>query len=153
MTNLDRSVDFYRRSLGFEVILQSTGPVNRYALMGSNGAVLLTLWEQSAEPFSVSRAGLHHLSFEAPTLETLRETEKRLRSAGVAIRDDDTGREDAASTGQLFFADPDGIRLEIYTDDPAVPPGPTLSLPRCGYFGTANEETGDPSGSRTTQGP
>ncbi|MBT2408173.1 MULTISPECIES: VOC family protein [unclassified Streptomyces] len=134
VTNLERSVDFYRRSLGFDVIRQSTGPVNRYALMGSDGVVLLTLWEQSSGAFPVNRPGLHHLSFEAATLDDLRAAEKRLRTAGVALRDDDGSSEDAASAGQLFFADPDGIRLEIYTDDPAVPHGPTPALPRCGYF-------------------
>ncbi|GAA0732731.1 VOC family protein [Dactylosporangium roseum] len=134
VTDLERSVEFYRRALGFEVIRQSDGASRRYALLGIDDAVLLTLWEQSAARFAADRAGLHHLSFEASTLDDLRAAEARLRAADVAIRDDPEGG-DAASAGQLFFTDPDGIRLEIYTDDPQVPPVSEPGPPRCGFFG------------------
>ncbi|MFD4789737.1 VOC family protein [Streptomyces sp. NPDC058459] len=136
VTDLDRSIAFYERALRFEVIRRSSDPARPYALLGQESAVLLTLWQQTSERFAPDRAGLHHLSFEVPTVEALGETEAALRTAGIAIRDDPGAPGQAAATGQLFFLDPDGIRLEVYTDDPRAQ-SPASGLPRCGFYDSA----------------
>ena len=47
VTDLERSVDFYRQALGFEPLGISADGERRYAFLGSEGVLRLTLWQQS----------------------------------------------------------------------------------------------------------
>ncbi|MFJ4620655.1 VOC family protein [Streptomyces sp. NPDC088812] len=133
VTDLDRSIAFYRRALGFDLIRTSTDETHRFAHLGLDDVVLLTLWQQGAAGFVADRAGLHHLSFEVPSLDELHAVEARLRAASVSIREERGATKGTAATGQVFFKDPDGIRLEIYTEDPRAR-GSASDLPRCGFY-------------------
>ncbi|MEU9130055.1 VOC family protein [Kitasatospora sp. NPDC048540] len=138
VTDLDRSCAFYRRLLGLEVTAEGTDPERRYAMLGRDGRLVLTLWQQSAGGFETARPGLHHLSFQVDSPDEVRAAERTLRELGAAFAHDGVvpHREGSASGG-VFFTDPDGIRLEIYTpagiaDTAAEAPHGTA--PTCGFF-------------------
>lgn len=137
VTDLDRSVEFYRRVFGFEVLRQSEpGAERRFAFLGQDGALLLTLWQQSTGRFNADSPGLHHLSFQAADIEAVQRFEKNLRELGVTLHYDGiVPHGEGASSGGVFFTDPDGTRLEIYSPtgaDTAAAPVP--GSPTCGFF-------------------
>ncbi|GGS56876.1 VOC family protein [Actinokineospora fastidiosa] len=136
VTDLDRSTDFYRRVLDVDVLGSSADGDRRFAFLGRDGALLVTLWQQSAGVFATDRPGLHHMSFEVPDIADVRRAEATLRELGVEIRHDGVvPHGEGASSGGVFFHDPDGVRLEIYAPSGAdVAPAPTPGAPTCGFF-------------------
>jgi catechol 2,3-dioxygenase-like lactoylglutathione lyase family enzyme len=137
VTDLERSIHFYTRALDLEVLSERTRGGERYAFLAFAGELMLTLWQQSKGHFATERPGLHHLSFEVPDLEAVRQAELRLRELGATLHYDGIVRHHpgGASAG-IFFSDPDGIRLEIY-----APSGAGLETaaahstqPACGFF-------------------
>jgi len=136
VTDLARSVDFYRRALGFEVVAESQDADRRWAFLGADGAVQVTLWQQSDGEFSPSVPGLHHLSFQVDTIERVREIESVLREHGVTFTYNGVvSHREGAASGGIFFTDPDGIRLEIYAPTGAQEEhAPTGGAPTCGFF-------------------
>jgi catechol 2,3-dioxygenase-like lactoylglutathione lyase family enzyme len=136
VTDLGRSLDFYRQVFGFETQGQGSEDGRHWAFLGRDGRLLVTLWQQSEGTFPTALPGLHHLSFEVETIEEVRAAEDTLRglSAGFAHEGVVPHRE-GASSGGIFFTDPDGIRLEIYTATGAdTAPAPSGAAPTCGFF-------------------
>lgn len=136
VTNLSRSVEFYRRALGFEQLGINDEGDHRYAFLGSDGTLRLTLWEQSDGAFSARTPGLHHLSFQVDTIEQVQAVESALKDLGVAFAHDGVvAHGEGAVSGGIFFTDPDGIRLEIYAPNGAEnAPAPSGAAPTCGFF-------------------
>ncbi|MGW0483527.1 VOC family protein [Nonomuraea sp. NPDC003214] len=136
VTDLARSTAFYRQVLELEVYNEQTDGDRRYALLGRDGALMVTLWQQSDGSFPADRPGLHHLSFQAPDIETVHRAEAVLRGLGVQpLHDGVVPHGEGASSGGVFFTDPDGIRLEIYAPSGAdTAPAPTKGAPTCGFF-------------------
>ena len=132
VTDLARSIDFYRQVFGFEVL----GVDPRYAFLGRDGVLLVTLWQQSDGRYAAGRPGLHHLSFQVPDIEAVRRAEATLRAIGAdLVHDGVVPHGEGVSSGGIFFTDPDGIRLEIYAPAGAdVAPAPTPGAPTCGFF-------------------
>ena len=131
VSDLDRSVSFYREVLGFEV----KGSGDGYAFLGDKSRLVLTLWQQSDGAFSTATPGLHHLSFEVDSLEDVSAAEARVRSAGAVLHHDGiVAHSEGASSGGIFFEDPDGIRLEIFTGAGVVAAAPSGDAPTCGFF-------------------
>jgi lactoylglutathione lyase len=97
---------------------------------------VLTLWEQSAGTFATDRPGLHHLSFEVADVDAVRRAETVLRGLGVDFAYDGiVPHGEGAASGGVFFTDPDGVRLEIYSPSGAdMAPAPTPAAPTCGFF-------------------
>ncbi|MEU4119480.1 VOC family protein [Kitasatospora sp. NPDC028055] len=138
VTDLDRSVAFYRAVLGLDLTHQGTDPERRYALLGRDGRLVITLWQQSTGTFPTSAPGLHHLSFEVADLDEVRATEELLRTLGAEFAYDGVvPHNEGSASGGIFFTDPDGIRLEVYTRtglaDTAAE-APHSSAPTCGFF-------------------
>ncbi|WP_280270064.1 VOC family protein [Nocardia wallacei] len=135
VTDLDRSVDFYRRALGFEQLGAGDGE-QRYAFLGADGQLRLTLWQQSDGEFSPKTPGLHHLSFQVDTLDEVRAVESVLKELAVTFAHDGVvAHGEGASSGGIFFSDPDGIRLEVYAPRGAESaPAPSGAAPTCGFF-------------------
>ena len=135
-TDLDRSVTFYRELLGLELLAESHEPGRRFAFLGAGGQPLLTLWEQSEAAFDPSHAGLHHAAFQVPAIEGLRELESRLRARGIVPQYEGVvPHSEGAEAAALYFADPDGIRVEIFSPSGAAGlTAPVPGAPSCGFF-------------------
>ncbi|WP_327092719.1 VOC family protein [Nonomuraea sp. NBC_01738] len=135
VTDLDRSIDFYRDIFTLDLLGQNTQPNRRSAFLGHDGTLILTLWQQSDGRFTTNRPGLHHLSFEAPDLTHLHQAETRLRARGATLTHDGiVAHGEGATSGGLFFQDPDGTRLEIYVTTGLTAPAPHADAPTCGFF-------------------
>ncbi|MEO3876300.1 VOC family protein [Nonomuraea sp. B12E4] len=119
-----------------EVLGEQADGERRFAFLGRDGTLLVTLWQQSGGAFATDRPGLHHLSFQVPGLEAVRRAEATLRELGVQlVYDGIVPHGEGASSGGVFFTDPDGIRLEIYAPTGAgAAAAPTQGAPACGFF-------------------
>ncbi|MFD6099362.1 VOC family protein [Nocardiopsis flavescens] len=136
VTDLARSRAFYTRVFGFEVLGEGSEEGRGFAFLGRAGRLVLTLWQQARGPFDRTASGLHHLSFEVGTLEEVRAAERELRELSVEFAHDGVvPHGEGASSGGIFFHDPDGIRLEIYAPAGAEAlPAPAGDAPACGFF-------------------
>ncbi|MFE2954776.1 VOC family protein [Nocardia tengchongensis] len=136
VTDLDRSVSFYRRALGFEQLGAGGEGAQRFAFLGRDGQLQVTLWQQSDGEFSAKTPGLHHLSFQVDTIEQVRAVETALKDLDVAFAHDGVvAHGEGTASGGIFFIDPDGIRLEVYAPSGAEhAPAPSGAAPTCGFF-------------------
>ncbi|MET8775063.1 VOC family protein [Nocardia sp. NPDC004654] len=136
VSDLDRSVDFYRRALGFEQLAAGDAAGRRWAFLGADGKLVITLWEQSDGVFSTETPGLHHLSFQVEDIEQVRAVESALRELSVRfVHDGVVAHGEGVASGGIFFTDPDGIRLEVYAPAGAESaPAPSGAAPTCGFF-------------------
>ena len=136
VSDLDRSVAFYREVLELELIQESADAGRRFAFLGAGGRLFLTLWQQGHAAFEPRQAGLHHLAFQVPTLDAVQAAEAKLRARGIAPRYDGVvPHREGAESAALFFTDPDGIRLEIYSPTGAAGrAAPVPGAPSCGFF-------------------
>jgi lactoylglutathione lyase len=136
VSDLARSVDFYTRILGLELQTRSDAEGRAFAFLGSGPATVLTLWQQSDQPFSSRVAGLHHLSFRVSGAAEVEQITGRLREHGAQIfHDQIVAHREGADSGGVFFADPDGIRLEVNAPDAgAGRKAPAGEAPTCGFF-------------------
>ena len=136
VTDLARSTAFYRAVFAFDVLGERTDGDQRFAFLGRDSRLVLTLWEQSAGAFAADRPGLHHLSFEVADLDAVRRAEAVLRELDVTlVHDGIVPHGEGASSGGVFFTDPDGVRLEIYASSGAEGlAAPTPGAPTCGFF-------------------
>ena len=136
VTDLARSTAFYRQVFGFELFGEQTEGERRFAFLGREGTLMVTLWQQSGGTFATGLPGLHHLSFQVPGIEDVRRAETVLRELGAdLVYDGVVPHGEGASSGGVFFTDPDGIRLEIYAPAGAdATAAPTQGAPTCGFF-------------------
>jgi len=137
VSDLARARDFYAAALGLRVQGESGEEGRRFAFLGDGERLVLTLWEQADGAFSAATPGLHHLSFELDDIGQVREAEARLRALGAPLLYDGiVPHGEGASSGGIFFTDPDGIRLELYAPQGAAEHGaaPTPGAPSCGFF-------------------
>ncbi|OEJ32012.1 VOC family protein [Streptomyces subrutilus] len=136
VTDLDRSLAFYRDALGFQVLGERKEEERRFAFLGQDGELVLTLWQQAEGAFAPGSAGLHHLALSATTIEDVRAFEQRLRSLGVEFAYEGVvAHGEGAASGGIFFHDPDGTRLEISVPVGAEDePAPVAGAPTCGFF-------------------
>ncbi|QXJ21564.1 VOC family protein [Actinomadura graeca] len=136
VTDLDRSLSFYLRVFGLDVQAEGKEPDRRWAFLGRDGRLLLTLWQQSDAPFATGSAGLHHLSFQVESIEEVQAAERVLRDLDAEFAHDGVvPHGEGVSSGGIFFTDPDGIRLEIYAPTGAdTAPAPSGAAPTCGFF-------------------
>jgi catechol 2,3-dioxygenase-like lactoylglutathione lyase family enzyme len=136
VTDLDRSIRFYRDVFNLTLVGESGDPDRRFAFLGDGRQIVLTLWQQSRGDFAADRAGLHHLAFEVPTVEDVRAVERKLRALDVRfVYDGVVAQGEGAQAGGIYFEDPDGIRLEIYAPTGAEGlAAPVSGAPTCGFF-------------------
>ncbi|MFK4064685.1 VOC family protein [Streptomyces sp. NPDC029674] len=136
VTDLERSLAFYRDVIGYGVIGEGKEEGRRFAFLGDGTRPVLTLWQQADTAYSAGSAGLHHLAIEVDTIERVREYESALRAYGVEFAYDGVvPHGEGAASGGIFFHDPDGTRLEIFAADGAEgAAAPVESAPTCGFF-------------------
>src|SRR5690348_10077544 len=108
VTQLSRSKEFYQTVFGFEVVAEAEVSGSPFALLGKDGTLVLTLWQQSSEEsaFPTDRPGLHHLSFQVNSLEDLQEAEARLKAMQTPlIYDGIVPHAEGGSSAALYFKD------------------------------------------------
>lgn len=132
VTNLDRSVDFYRESFGFEVVMQQeVDAAYLGAIVGVPDAhVKMAYLRLDGAPYVVelfeylsgtllaaellpNRVGNPHMCF---VVDDIHEHYDRLRSANVYFLSEpiliDAGRNEGGIS--CYLRDPDGITLELF---------------------------------------
>ncbi len=118
VADLDRSLDFYDRVLtlmGFRRIDDvPEGPI----WAGAHAEVGLQATRPGSSPEHDRYApGLHHLAFTAPTRRAVDSFYQKLTELGFVVLDPPADYPDyAPGYYAVFFADPDGVKLEyVYT--------------------------------------
>jgi len=109
VSDLERSVDFYQRVFGFEVIARQ-GPMAFLRAKGSGNhhdLGLLSLGPEASRPPEGS-TGLYHLAWELGTIKELAAARETLRKAGAI-----TGESDHGATKSVYGSDPDGNEFEL----------------------------------------
>ncbi|ADB32964.1 Glyoxalase/bleomycin resistance protein/dioxygenase [Kribbella flavida DSM 17836] len=136
VTDVDRSLAFYRRVFGFDVLAEGTEADRRWAFLARDGKLLVALWQQAGAAYDAKHAGLHHLSFQVEDIEQVREVEAALGELGADfLYDGVVPHGEGLPSGGIFFTDPDGIRLEVYAPTGAdTAPAPSGTAPTCGFF-------------------
>ena len=117
VANEERSRAFYRGVLGFEVSEEDPDHGGVFMTLGENFHTLDVF--PHPDPGSAPRPqrrqiGLFHIAFEVASYADLCEAYRTLMAHGVAV-DHAT---DHVSQRSIYFADPDGNRLEIYYEMP-----------------------------------
>ena len=105
----DRTVEFYRRAFGFEVISETPGKAAFLRATNSVNHHDLGLFA-SASPTRapLGAPGLYHLAWEVPTIEDLAAARSTLANLGAL-----TGESDHGATKSLYGVDPDGNQFEL----------------------------------------
>lgn len=107
--DFERTVDFYRRVFGFEVISETPGKAAFLRARNSANHHDLGLFATASRPRApLGAPGLYHLAWEVPTIEELAAARATLAEAGAL-----TGESDHGATKSLYGADPDGNQFEI----------------------------------------
>jgi catechol 2,3-dioxygenase len=117
VSNLDRSMAFYRDALGFELIQRLGDQAAFLSAGGYHHHIGLNTWESlEGPPPPRGSTGLYHLAILYPNRTELARALRRLLSHGVRIG----GASDHGVSEAIYFNDPDGNGIEIYRDrDPA----------------------------------
>lgn len=112
VTNLTRSADFYRDTLGFHEIARGQGTA-LYSSGRTHHELLLIEIGGNPKAGRSIEPGLYHIGLKiGDTDEELRRAHKELMAKGVTI----VGSGDHTVTHSLYILDPDGNELELYVD-------------------------------------
>jgi catechol 2,3-dioxygenase len=113
VSDLDRSIAFYRDVLGLEV-MQRYGPSAAFMSAGGYHHHLgLNTWEsRGGTPPGPNTTGLYHVAFLFPTRKALGQALARVLEKGVTL----SGAADHGVSEAIYFDDPDGNGIEIYRD-------------------------------------
>lgn len=115
VSDLDRSLAFYRDLLGFEVTMHYGGQAVFLSAGGYHHHIGLNTWySKDAPPAPVKSAGLFHTAILFPARKDLAAALKRLVDAGYPI----TGASDHGVSEAIYLDDPDGNGVELYFDRP-----------------------------------
>lgn len=129
-SDYERSKHFYTRILGLRILSEQFRAARDshkldLALPDGSQIELFSFPNPPARPSYPEACGLRHLAF---AVDDVAACKAHLQSHGIApepIRlDEQTG------CRFLFFADPDGLPLELYEPAPPNPPGQSLDPPR-----------------------
>lgn len=135
VTDLERSATFYDRVLGYLGFRRVGGSPDPCWIARYPGGAAWGIALQTASAEGRTRAhdrrspGLHHLAFHAASREDVDGLHALLQEMGARILDPPAAYEGAAySPGYyaVFFADPDGLKLEGVHEpraNPGEPPG------------------------------
>ncbi len=115
VADLNRSLEFYRDLLGFEVTMLYGNQAAFISAGGYHHHIGLNTWHsKGAPPASIEGVGLYHTAILYPTRKDLAVLYERLRSAYYPL----TGASDHGVSEALYLDDPDGNGVELYWDRP-----------------------------------
>ncbi|MCK9250098.1 MAG: VOC family protein [Solirubrobacteraceae bacterium] len=110
VTDLDRSVAWYQRSLGLRVLQHDA----RVARLGDSTTAVLVLHEDPAAPRAGRQAGIYHYALLYPSRAELARAAQRLAVTRTPIE----GASDHHTHEAIYLPDPDGIGIELAADRP-----------------------------------
>ena len=115
VSDLDRSLEFYRDLLGFEVQQLYGGAAAFISAGGYHHHIGLNTWHSlGAGPAPIRAAGLYHTAILYPTRKDLAVILKRLIDAKYPL----TGASDHGVSEAIYLDDPDKNGVELYWDRP-----------------------------------
>ena len=114
VSDLDRSVQWYRDALGFELVTTYPGA----AFMSAGGYhhhIGLNTWESlGGSPPPPGTTGLYHTAIVYPTRQALAAALRRVLEAGIQL----DGASDHGVSEAIYLRDPDDNGVELYWDRP-----------------------------------
>jgi len=115
VADLERSLEFYRDLLGFELTMKYGSQAAFIAAGGYHHHIGLNTWFSKDEPPAPKNGvGLFHTAILYPTRKDLALIFDRLRKAYYPL----TGASDHGVSEALYLDDPDGNGVELYWDRP-----------------------------------
>jgi catechol 2,3-dioxygenase len=115
VSDLQRSVAFYRDVLGFELQMMYGTQAAFLSAGGYHHHLGLNTWESAGAPPAPRRApGLYHVAILFAERRELAVAVRRLLDQGVPI----TGASDHGVSEAIYLDDPDGNGIELYWDRP-----------------------------------
>src|SRR5437016_12800642 len=115
VSDLDRSLAFYRDVLGFELTQRYGHQAAFLSAGGYHHHIGLNTWEShGGSPPHRTATGLYHLAILYPTRPEVADALRRLIQAGVPL----DGASDHGVSEALYLRDPDGNGVELYWDRP-----------------------------------
>jgi catechol 2,3-dioxygenase len=111
VSDLQRSLTYYKEIIGFKVLLQES---NRATLTADGKTALLTIVQlESVEQKTRTTSGLYHFALLLPTRRDLANIITHFRQSSVYF-----GASDHDVSEALYLRDPDENGIEIYVDRP-----------------------------------
>ncbi len=115
VTDLERSLQFYRDLLGFELQQMFGDGAAFISAGGYHHHIGLNTWHsKNAAPAPVRAAGLYHTAILYPSRKDLAIVVKRIITAGYPM----TGASDHGVSEAIYLNDPDKNGVELYWDKP-----------------------------------
>lgn len=115
VSDLERSIAFYRDLLGFEVTMMYGSQAAFLSAGGYHHHIGLNTWTSKNAPRASERSvGLYHTAILFPTRRDLAVALDKLIKAGYPI----TGASDHGVSEAIYLDDPDGNGVELYWDRP-----------------------------------
>ncbi len=113
--DLERSLEFYRDLLGFEITQRYGDQAVFISAGGYHHHIGLNTWNsKNAPPAAKNGVGLFHTAILYPERKDLATILDRLQKAGYPL----TGAADHGVSEALYMDDPDGNGVELYWDRP-----------------------------------
>ena len=113
VSNLERSLEFYRDLLGFEVTTMYGTQAAFISAGGYHHHIGLNTWHsEGAPPAPENGVGLYHTAIVYPTRKDLAAILRRLIAAKYPL----TGASDHGVSEAIYLDDPDGNGVELYWD-------------------------------------
>ncbi|MFC4355471.1 VOC family protein [Chryseomicrobium palamuruense] len=109
VSDLQRSLDFYQRVIGFQILSQTSQEADLTA--DGQTAILTIVQPEDVTPKQPRTTGLYHFAILLPTREDLASIVPHLVNNGVQL-----GSSDHLVSEALYLPDPDGNGIEIYRD-------------------------------------
>jgi catechol 2,3-dioxygenase len=115
VSDIERSLQFYRDMLGFEVTQRYGGSAVFMSAGGYHHHIAINTWHsQGAAPAPVYAAGLYHTAILYPEKKDLADILKRLQAVNYPL----SGAADHGVSLAIYLNDPDGNGVELYWDRP-----------------------------------
>jgi len=115
VSDLDRSLAFYRDMLGFEVTQRFGKQAAFISAGGYHHHIGLNTWESAGgPPPPPGTTGLYHVAILYPTRALLADALQRVLAAGIQL----DGASDHGVSEALYLRDPDQNGVELYWDRP-----------------------------------
>ncbi|MDX6409195.1 MAG: catechol 2,3-dioxygenase, partial [Gaiellaceae bacterium] len=115
VSDIDRSLGFYRDVLGFEEMQRLGDQAAFISAGGYHHHIGLNTWEsKGASPPPPGTTGLYHVAIRYPDRKALAQALKQLVDAEIPL----SGATDHGVSEAIYLRDPDDNGIELYRDRP-----------------------------------